>query len=121
MKKLLTVIAVSEALSGLVLFIFPQIVVRLLFGAEIAGAGVVMSRIAGVILIALGLACWPGPALIGMLTYSVLVTVYLAYLGIQGEWVGSLLGPAVVVHAILTIPLAAAWLRDPQSKKGVRS
>ena len=35
----------------------------------------------GIALIALGVACWPGPAVIGMLTYGLAVTVYLAYLG----------------------------------------
>ena len=47
MKNLLAVAAVGEAITGLVLLVYPPIVVRLLFGAEIAGAGVVMSRILG--------------------------------------------------------------------------
>jgi hypothetical protein len=51
-----------------------------------------------------------------MLTYGVLVTLYLAYLGIGGEWVGSLLWPAVAFHAILTFLLARAWLKDQQPK-----
>jgi hypothetical protein len=76
MKKLLAIAAVGEAGTGLVLLVYPPIVVRLLFAAEIAGAGVVMSRIAGISLIALGIACWPGRganwALCGMLTYAYL-------------------------------------------------
>ncbi len=60
MKTLLALAAVGEAATGLVLLAYPPIAVRLLFGAEIAGAGVVMSRFAGISLIALGLACWPG-------------------------------------------------------------
>jgi hypothetical protein len=47
-----------------------------------------------------------------MLCYSLLVTLYLAYLGIRGEWVGVLLWPAVAIHAILTILLVRAWLKD---------
>jgi hypothetical protein len=46
------------------------------------------------------------PPLVGMLTYGALVTLYLAYLGIRGEWVGPLLWPAVVLHAVLTLLLA---------------
>ena len=70
----------------------------------------------GIALIALGVACWPGrTALCGMLTYSVLATAYLAYLGIRGEWVGPLLWPAVVFHAVLTILLARAWLMTPKT------
>ena len=71
-----------------------------------------MSRITGIALIALGVACWPGPPLVGMLTYSALAMAYLAYVGIGGEWVGPLLWPAVVVHAVLTLLLARAWFRS---------
>jgi hypothetical protein len=46
-----------------------------------------------------------------MLTYGALVTLYLAYLGLTGEWVGTLLWPAVVLHAILTALLARAWFQ----------
>lgn len=120
MKKLLMLAAAGEAAVGLVLVVHPPIVVRLLFGTEIAGAGMVMSRIAGIALLALGVACWPGramrgraaAALGGMLAYSLLATLYLAYLGFGGEWTGRLLWPAVAVHAVLTVLLARAWLKD---------
>ena len=111
-RRLLAVVGAGEAFTGLALVIYPSPVVRLLFGAEISGAGVVMSRIAGIALIALGVACWPGPSLAGMLIYSALATAYLAYVGIAGEWVGPLLCPAVVVHAILTLLLASSWFRS---------
>ena len=91
------------------MLIVPSLVVRLLFDAEIAGVGVVMSRLAGIALIALGVACCPGPALLGMLTYGALVTAYFLYLVFGGEWVGPLLWPAVVLHAVLTLLLARAW------------
>jgi hypothetical protein len=120
MNKVLALAAVGEASLGLVLLVYPPIVVRLLLDAEIAGAGIAVSRVAGIALIALGLACWPGSdaggspsrALRAMLCYSLLATLYLAYLGISGGWVGSLLWPAVAIHAILTFLLARAWLKD---------
>jgi hypothetical protein len=116
MKKLLALAAAGEAGVGLVLLIYPSIVVRLLFAAEIAGAGVVMSRIAGISLIALGIACWPARVAIwapcGMLTYSLLATLYLIYLGLGGQWVGKLLWPAVAVHVVLAILLARAWFTE---------
>ena len=59
MKRLLTLAALGEALAGLILLVYPFLVIRLLFDSEITGAGVVMSRIAGIALIALGVACWP--------------------------------------------------------------
>jgi len=50
-KKLLAAAAAGETATGLVLLVYPPIVVQLLFGAEISGAGIVMSRIAGITLI----------------------------------------------------------------------
>jgi hypothetical protein len=38
MKKLLIQLAVVEGLSGLILLVYPPIVIRLLFDSEIAGA-----------------------------------------------------------------------------------
>ena len=68
MKKLLALAAAGEAAFGLVLLVYPPIVVRLLFNAQIAGAGIVMSRVAGIALIALGVACWPGSEATGIPT-----------------------------------------------------
>jgi hypothetical protein len=121
MKKVLALAAVSEAATGLALLVVPSVVGWLLLGEELTGIAIPVARVAGIALIALGLACWPGPPLAGMLTYSAAVTLYLAYLGIRGQWVGLLLWPAVGVHAILTILLVRAWLRNQQSKKGVTS
>jgi len=69
-------------------------------------------------LLALGVGCWPGStALCGMLTYGALVTLYLAYLGVIGEWVGPLLWPAVVLHGILTVLLARVWFQSRMSEE----
>jgi len=77
-SRLLAVAAAAEALTGLVLIVYPPLVIKLLFAAEIAGIGVVISRFAGLALTVLGVACWPygsAPrALCGMLTYSSLAT-----------------------------------------------
>ncbi len=97
LKKLLTLAAIGETATGLALLIVPSLVVRLLFDTEILGVGVVMSRLAGIALIGLGVACWPGKPLVGMLTYGAAVTLYLSYLGTRGNWVGPLLWPAVCV------------------------
>jgi len=115
MKKLLALAAVGEAATGVALLTVPSLVGRLLLGVELTGVALPVARVAGIALIALGVACWPGPPLVGMLTYSTLVTLYLAYLGIGGVWVGSLLWPAVVVHAMLTFLLARAWLKGQRA------
>ena len=107
MKKVLLLAAVSEAATGLALLIGPSFVGQLLLGQDLAGVAIPVARVAGIALIALGIACWPGrTALCGMLTYSALATLYLLYLGIRGNWVGPLLWPVVVVHVILTVLLA---------------
>jgi hypothetical protein len=110
MKILLAIAAVGEIVAGLIALVNPPLAVRWLLGVEITGAGIVVSRIAGIALIALGVACWPrasgSGASSGMLTYSALATGYLAYLGISGEWHGELLWPAVVAHATMTLLLA---------------
>jgi hypothetical protein len=110
MKKLLTVAAISEAATGLALLVVPSPVGRLLLGAELTGVATPAARVLGIALIALGVACWPGrPPLCGMLIYGAAVTMYLSYLGIRGNWIGPLLWPAVVLHAVLTLLLARTW------------
>jgi hypothetical protein len=105
MKNALTFAAVAEVATGLALLIVPSLVGQLLLGEQLTGVPIPVARVAGIALIALGIACWPGPPLVGMLTYSALVTLYLAYLGFAGLS-GILLWPAVVLHAILTALLS---------------
>jgi hypothetical protein len=113
MKQLLALTAIIEAATGLALIAASSLVGRLLFGAEFTGVANPVGRVLGIALIALGAGCWQGStALCGMLTYGALVTLYLAYLGVIGEWVGPLLWPAVVLHGILTVLLARAWFQS---------
>jgi hypothetical protein len=108
--------AVGEAATGLAMLIVPSLVGQLLLGVEVTGIAVTVARVAGIALIALGFACWPGPPLLGMLPYSAAITVYLAYIGLSGASSGTLLWPAVVVHAILTVLLTRAAMSDRESK-----
>ena len=110
MKKVLIFAAVAEAATGLALLIVPSLVGQLLLGEELTGIAVPVARVAGIALIALGIACWPGPPLVGMLIYGTVVTLYLAYLGIAVGLAGPLLWPAVALHLVLSIFLGRAWL-----------
>jgi hypothetical protein len=93
------------------LIFVPTVVVRLLLGGEISGPGIPLGRVAGFALLSLAMACLPARdsagnapyALRAMLTYNLLVTLYLLCLGIRGDWVGPLLWPAVILHAALTL------------------
>ncbi len=119
MKKLLVFTAAAEEVTGLALLIAPALVVRLLFGEELAGVAVPVARVTGIALVALGIACWPGPPLAGMLIYSAAVTLYLAYVGFAGGLTGVLLWPAVVLHAILTALLTRASTRGKDWRNAV--
>jgi hypothetical protein len=109
-KTVLVLAAVGEAATGLALLIAPALVRQLLLGEELTGVGIPVARLAGIALVALGTACWPGPPLAGMLTYSTVVALYLAYLGFAAGLAGVLLWPAVGLHVILSVFLGRAWL-----------
>lgn len=116
MKHVLMFAAIGEAATGLALLIVPSLVGQVLLGEYLTGIAIPIARVAGIALIGLGVACWPGPPLVGMLTYSALVALYLAYLGFAGL-TGIFLWPAVILHAILTALLAWAL----QGRKTVRA
>ena len=123
MNRLLFFSAVAEALTGVALMAVPSIVGQLLFGAELSGVTVPVARVAGIALVALGVACYPGEAATrgpcGMLAYSLLATLYLVYLGLGGEWVGNLLWLAAAIHAALTVLLAASWFKKLATVEGL--
>jgi hypothetical protein len=116
MRWVLVLAAVGEVATGAALLLVPSLVGQLLLGAELTGIAMTVARVTGIALIALGIACWPGTPLIGMLTYSAAVTLYLAYVGLAGGSAGLLLWPAVVLHAILTALLTWALARDKATK-----
>ena len=102
MTSVLTVAAIAEALTGAALLADPSMVSQLLLGSGLAGVAVPVARVAGIALIGLGVACWPGPPLLGMLAYGAGVATYLGWLGLWGEASGVLLWPAIALHLILT-------------------
>jgi hypothetical protein len=116
MRTALVLAAIGEGATGAALLLAPSLVGTLLLGNELAGIATVVARVAGIALIALAVACWPGPPLIGMLIYGAAVALYLGYLGIAGASSGILLWPAVVMHVILTAFLALASTGDKVTK-----
>jgi hypothetical protein len=116
MKGVLVLAAVGELSAGVALLIAPSLVGQWLFGAELTGVAMTVARVAGIALIALGVACWPGTPLDGMLTYNAAVTLFLAYVGVAGGSTGMLLWPAVVLHAILTVLLTRAATSGQKTK-----
>lgn len=116
MKTLLTVAAGAELATGAALVVAPTLVGQLLLGAELSGVSVMIGRVTGIALVALGIACLPGrTALCGMFTYSTLATIYLGYIAIDGQFVGKLLWPAVALHAVIAVLLGRDWLLNSTS------
>ncbi|MFO0829078.1 MAG: hypothetical protein U0572_13145 [Phycisphaerales bacterium] len=72
--RILSFASATEALMGLCLLAVPSGVAKLLFAAELPGAGAAVARVAGIALISLGFACWHARshrgAGLGMLVYS---------------------------------------------------
>ncbi len=114
MRKVLAFTAAAEFGTGVALIIDPTLVVGLLVGASLSGGGIPLGRVAGIALVGLGVACWPGAgagpgAIRAMLIYNALVALYLGYLGTVGHMGGPLLWPAAVLHAVVAVLLA--WPR----------
>jgi hypothetical protein len=111
MKKVLVIAAVAEIATGAALLLVPATLGHLLLGTALTGLAIAVARLAGIALIALGVACWPGPPLAGMLIYNAAGALYLAHLGFAHGLVGALLWPAVILHAILAALLTMGFVR----------
>lgn len=118
MSRPLVAAALAEGATGLALVADPSWVGRLLLGEPLAGVAAVTGRVAGIALMALAIACWPGPPLAGMLIYSAAVGLYLAWLGVAGGFTGVLLWPAVALHLVLSLLLGRAWLAARAGRGG---
>jgi hypothetical protein len=126
MSRFLKLTAIIEVLTGLGLLVVPAIVVRLLLNSEISGAALPLGRVAGVALLALGVACWlasndtPSSAARGlvsaMLLYNIGATLILGgAAGLGSGLVGLILWPAVILHAVMAVWCTACLGRSPQT------
>jgi hypothetical protein len=125
MSRLLKFTAIIEAATGLALIALPAIVVRLLLGAEISGASIPLSRVAGAALLALGVACWLARddtesrasrgLVVAMLMYNIPATAILAFAGIRLHLGGVVLWPAVVLHAAMGVWCVACLRGSPST------
>jgi hypothetical protein len=108
MNRFLALTAAIEAAAGLSLLALPDVAVKLLLGADISGAAVPLGRVAGVALLALGVASWlarghAASALTSaMLLYNCGVAAVLAMAGVSGM-TGVILWPAIALHAVMAI------------------
>ncbi len=112
MSRLLKLTAIIETATGLGLMAVPSVVVRLLLGSPLdTSAAVMLGRVAGAALLALGVACWLARddtqsratrgLVVAMLMYNIPATAVLAFAGIGLALHGVALWPAVVLHAAM--------------------
>jgi hypothetical protein len=113
-KLLLLTTAFVEVATGLCLLVLPAVLLTILLGTEHAtGDALFVGRIAGVAVLAIGIASWMArsdaftPAQLGLLTgiliYDAAASMLLAFAGSVLEMNGVLLWPAVALHAILAL------------------
>jgi hypothetical protein len=108
-KILLIITAVLEVATGLIMMAAPSLPGESLTGLPIdTASGLIVARIAGAALLAIGAACWlardeghsrAGRALIaGLLVYNVGVVAVLAFAGMHSGVNGTALWPGAGLH-----------------------
>ena len=128
MSRLLKLTAIIEAATGLGLMGAPSVVVRLLLGSALGtSAAVMLGRVAGAALLALGVACWLARddtqsraargLVIAILIYNIAATAILAFAGIGLGLHGVVLWPAVVLHAAMAVWCVAACDAVPRMRQ----
>ena len=112
MKMLFTVTAALEAGTGFLLVGLPSILISLLLGTPLnTPAGLTVARIAGVALLALGIACWQARSdsqsiaakglVSAMMIYNGAVSAILMYAGLGLELSTSVLWIVVLIHTAM--------------------
>ena len=101
-----------ELITGVTLLLLPAVVMQQLFSSPASDAGEQLTRLYGLALIGLGVACWespcPLPSKRGLLVYNCSAAVLLITLGSQ-ELSG---GAAVWAGALIHVVLGVLMIRD---------
>jgi hypothetical protein len=111
-RWLLTLIALGEAGTGIALLLAPSLVIWALLGVRDPGFDtLVVARVCGAGLAALGIACWfarsarDGSALrgllLGLVVYNIGVAAVLGHAGWTHQPIGAALWPVAIVHVLL--------------------
>ena len=117
-RRLLVTISLLELATGAGMLVLPALVIRLLFGtAEPSVEALIVCRVLGGALLAIGLTCWfardddPNPArqgiLAGALIFNVVAFAVLLWAGIYPVTTGLALWPVVLIHLLMAIWCAA--------------
>lgn len=120
---LLTVAIAVETPTALVLILIPGLGLRLLFGADPDGVGLMAGRIAGVMLLSLVIACWGArkdavgaarASTLGAITcYNAGTGAFFVLFALTGQAQGPVIWVAGLVHLALAVAFLAAQRRSP--------
>jgi len=106
-RAVLLLSLVCETATALAAILAPSILAWLLFGSDADTLARQVVRLAGIILLALVVAVWPGRSggtartTLALLLYNVLCALLLGYVALSQDLLGWLLWPAVVAHAAI--------------------
>jgi hypothetical protein len=124
MKNLLTITAITESCTGLLLLVFPMLIVSLLFGVS-PGTHVelTVARVAGVAILSLAVACWLARSdcqsssargiVSAMILYNSAIVVVLIYTAIGLTLCGAGLWPVVLFHSSMSAWCVISLLKKP--------
>jgi hypothetical protein len=108
-RALLVVTAIAEIGAGLGLLIAPSTVVKFLLGAGLESPeSLLVGKIAGAALLAIGLSCWldrnkASGLVAGLLLYNAALVILFVDAGVVDKMQGIGIWPAVGVHLALAI------------------
>jgi small-conductance mechanosensitive channel len=124
MKKLFTITAIAEFVTGLGMVALPRLLIKLIFGSSVdTYLSLTIARIAGVAIISLAVACWfarkdeKSPAakglVISLLLYNSGITILLIIAGLAYTSAGIGLWPVVLVHLFMSVWCIMSLIKKP--------
>lgn len=105
-RRLVMLSVALEMATGVAFIALPDLVATVLLGSGISEVDRLVIRSTGIVLISLGVAWWPReeivtrPVISSLFAYNLFAALYFGYLRVGGGFVGHLLWPACVLHAL---------------------
>ena len=127
MKLLLTITALLEGITGLILAVTPSLLVSILLGTALTDPGaIVIGRLAGAALITIAVACWlsrkdtqSSVMVKAMLGYNIFSLTLMVYAVLVARIAGPGLWPAIIIHFGLLVWCFSALRKHVQEQHSI--